>query len=204
MASGFRFVLILLSLGLLPLTAQAQGTAIGPGLAVPPGPGLVPPTIGNTPLQRQQRFGAPAALAAPMERIEFQDSVAQSTGRDLPIFGSELFRNVPSTFAPLDNILVTSDYAIGPGDEILIRAWGQLDVDYAAEVDRTGTINIPKVGTINVAGIKYKDLQSDIKTAIGRIFRNFDLTVSLGQLRAIQMFVVGQARRQGFYTVGSP
>ena len=125
-------------------------------------------------------------LQPPPERIEFQDFVAQSTGRDLPIFGAELFKNVPSTFAPVDNIPVTADYVIGPGDEIMIRAWGQLDVDYAAVVDRTGTINIPKVGTINVAGIKYQDLQSHLKTAIGRVFRNFDLTVSLGQLRAIQ------------------
>ena len=70
-------------------------------------------------------------------------------------------------------------------------------------VDRTGTINIPKVGTISVAGIKYQDLQSHIKTAIGRVFRNFDLSVSLGQLRAIQVLVVGQARRPGSYTVGS-
>lgn len=129
--------------------------------------------------------------------------MAQSTGRDLPIFGSELFKNVPSTFAPVDNIPVTADYVIGPGDEILIRAWGQLDVDFSAVVDRTGTINIPKVGTINVAGIKYQDLQSHLKTAIGRVFRNFDLTVSLGQLRAIQVYVVGQARRPGSYTVSS-
>ncbi|MBE0621243.1 MAG: SLBB domain-containing protein [Burkholderiales bacterium] len=137
------------------------------------------------------------------ERIEFQDFVAQSTGRDLPIFGSELFKNVPSTFAPVDNIPVTADYVIGPGDEILIRAWGQLDVEYSAVVDRVGAINIPKVGTVNVAGIKYQDLQSYIKTAIGRVFRNFDLTVSMGQLRAIQVFVVGQARQPGSYTVSS-
>jgi protein involved in polysaccharide export with SLBB domain len=169
-------------------------------------------------LQRQQRVRRPGdQLTDPgaqkpaqpppppvVERIEFQDFVAQSTGRDLPIFGSELFNNnVPSTFAPVDNIPVTSDYVIGPGDEILIHAWGQLDVDFAAVVDRTGTISIPKVGTINVAGIKYHDLQSYLKTAIGRSFRNFDLSVSLGQLRAIQVFVVGQARRPGSYTVSS-
>jgi protein involved in polysaccharide export with SLBB domain len=207
---------------------QRPAAAIGQGpgtQATPAGGSLVSPSIGNAALQRQQRTGRPGEqiidprtqqlidprtqqllqpeIQPPLERIEFQDFVAQSTGRDLPIFGSELFRNVPSTFAPVDNIPVTSDYVIGPGDEIMIRAWGQLDVDFAALVDRTGTINIPKVGTINVAGIKYQDLQSHLKTAIGRVFRNFDLTVSLGQLRAIQVFVVGQARRPGSYTVGS-
>ncbi len=199
-------------------TGQGQ-TAIAPaGIgAVSPTTGVVSPSIGNASLQRRQRID-PRTLQPldartqellqsesqpPPERIEFQDFVAQSTGRDLPIFGSELFKNVPSTFAPVDDIPVTSDYVIGPGDELLIRAWGQLDVDYAAVVDRTGTINIPKVGTINVAGIKFQDLQSHLKTAIGRVFRNFDLTVSLGQLRAIQVFVVGQARRPGSYTVSS-
>ena len=142
-------------------------------------------------------------MLPPPERIEFQDFVAQSTGQDLPIFGSELFKNVPSTFSPVENVPVTADYVIGPGDEILIRAWGQLDVDYATIVDRTGTITIPKVGAINVAGIRYQDLQAHLKSAIGRVFRNFDLTVSLGQLRAIQVFVVGQARRPGSYTVSS-
>ena len=56
---------------------------------------------------------------------------------------------------------VTGDYLIGPGDEILIRAWGQIDVDYSAVVDRNGTINVPKVGAINVAGIKYQDNAAD-------------------------------------------
>lgn len=137
------------------------------------------------------------------ERIEFQDYVAQLTGRDLPIFGSELFKNVPSTFAPLDDGPVTSEYVIGPGDEILVRAWGQVEIDYSVIVDRSGAITIPKIGTINVAGTKYQDLQPRLKAAIGRIFRNFELSISLGQLRVIQVFVVGQARRPGSYTVSS-
>lgn len=227
MTSSLRSLLISVFLGLLPLAAQAQAqrpAAIDQGQATPAGSNLVSPSIGNAALQGQQRTGRQADqvldprtglpidprtqqviqdLQTPPERIEFQDFVAQSTGRDLPIFGAELFKNVPSTFAPVDNVPVTADYVIGPGDEIKIHAWGQLDVDFSAVVDRTGTITIPKVGTINVAGIKYQDLQSQLKTAIGRVFRNFDLTVGLGQLRAIQVFVVGQARRPGSYTIGS-
>src|SRR5882672_8229075 len=68
------------------------------------------------------------------ERNEFQDFVLQSTGRDLQMFGSNLFRNVPSTFAPSDDVPVTADYVIGPGDEIRIRAWGQIDVDVSVFV----------------------------------------------------------------------
>ena len=136
-------------------------------------------------------------------RNEFQDFILQSTGRELPIFGSELFRNVPSTFAPVDDVPVTPEYVIGPGDEILIRAWGQIDVDFSAVVDRNGTISIPRVGTFNVAGIKYQDLTGYLKSTFGRVFRNFELTATLGRLRAIQVFVVGQARRPGSYTLSS-
>ena len=137
------------------------------------------------------------------ERNEFQNFVMQSTGRDLPIFGQNLFRAVPSTFAPVDNVPVTSDYVIGPGDEVQIRAWGQIDVDVTAVVDREGAISVPKVGVINVAGVKASDLPAYLKTVFGRTFRNFQLTATLGRLRAIQVFVVGQAKRPGTYMVSS-
>src|SRR5712691_297487 len=137
------------------------------------------------------------------ERNEFQQFVMQSIGRDLPMFGANLFRVVPSTFAPVNNVPVTPDYVIGPGDEIQIRAWGQIDVDYNAMVERDGTISVPKVGVINVAGIKASDLPAFLKTVFGRTFRNFQLTATLGRLRSIQIFVVGQAKRPGTYTVSS-
>src|SRR5438094_265548 len=137
------------------------------------------------------------------ERNEFQQFVMQSIGRDLPMFGANLFRTVPSTFAPVDNVPVAADYVVGPGDEIQIRAWGQIDGDYNAAVDRDGTISVPKVGVINVAGIKASDLPAYLKTVFGRTFRNFQLTATLGKLRSIQIFVVGQAKRPGTYTVSS-
>jgi protein involved in polysaccharide export with SLBB domain len=92
---------------------------------------------------------------------------------------------------------------VGPGDEIVIRAWGQVDIDYRAIIDRNGAINIPRVGNINVSGIKFQDLEGFLRTAVGRVFRNFEMNVTMGQLRAIQVFVVGQARRPGSYTVSS-
>jgi len=138
-----------------------------------------------------------------LERNEFQDFVLQSVGRDLPMFGYNLFENAPSTFAPVDRVPVMPDYIVGPGDELLIRAWGQVDIDYRAIVDRDGAVSIPKVGNINVSGIRFQDLQGYLRTAIGRVFRNFELTVSMGQLRSIQVFVVGHAARPGAYTVSS-
>jgi protein involved in polysaccharide export with SLBB domain len=147
--------------------------------------------------------GAAPATADVNQRNEFQDFVTQSVGRALPMFGYDLFTGVPTTFAPVDRVPVTPDYMIGPGDEIVLRGWGQVDIDYRAVVDRNGAINIPKVGTFNVAGLRYRDLEGHLKTSIGRIFRNFELNVTLGALRSIQVFVVGNARRPGSYTVSS-
>src|SRR5207249_10903377 len=101
------------------------------------------------------------------ERNEFQQFVMQSIGRDLPMFGANLFRTVPSTFAPVDNVPFTADYVVGTGEEIKIRAWGQIDVDYNAMVERDGTISVPKVGVINVAGIRANDLPAFPKTVPG-------------------------------------
>jgi len=134
---------------------------------------------------------------------DFQSFAKLSIGVELPIYGHTLFKNVPTTFAPVENIPVPPDYVIGPGDEIQVRAWGQVDIDVRATVDRVGSLYIPKVGNINVAGLKYSELSDFLKAAVGRLFRNFDLSANLGQLRSIQVFVVGHARRPGTYTVSS-
>jgi protein involved in polysaccharide export with SLBB domain len=144
--------------------------------------------------------GVPEPAPSP---TEFQEFVTTSVGRKLPIYGYSLFDRVPTTFAPIDRVPVTADYVIGPGDELLVRAWGQIDLDAKVMVDRGGEVYLPKVGALTVAGLKYDQLQDYCKTAVGRVFRNFDLNVSLGQLRSIQVFVVGQARRPGNYTVSS-
>jgi polysaccharide export outer membrane protein len=220
------------STGAGPAAAPAGGGDQGapasmPAVTVPP---VQAPAITNAPAPAQQT-GAPQELqqrmqqllqqqapnpqqatqpeaqaAAPgntLDRNEFQDFIAQSTGQRLPLFGYNLFAGAPSTFAPVENIPVTPDYVIGPGDQLLIRAWGQLDVDYSATVDRNGMINIPKVGSIQVSGIRYQDITNVVRTAVSRNFRNFDLLVTMGRLRAVQIFVVGNAKRPGSYTVSS-
>jgi protein involved in polysaccharide export with SLBB domain len=134
---------------------------------------------------------------------EFQQMVANSLGKALPIYGANLFRNPPSTFAPLSLVPVTPDYVIGPGDELLVQVWGQLTLNGRFTVDRSGAIYIPQVGTLHVAGLPFSQIQENLKTQLGRVFRNFDLNVNMGQLRSIQVFVVGQARRPGSYTISS-
>ena len=98
---------------------------------------------------------------------------------------------------------VPADYPVGPGDEIRIRVWGQVSFATNLTVDRSGEIYLPHVGPVQVAGIPFSALQDHIRSAIGRVYHNFDLTVDLGMIRSIQVYVAGQARQPGVYTVSA-
>jgi protein involved in polysaccharide export with SLBB domain len=139
----------------------------------------------------------------PEPLTEFQKFVASTTGVVLPIYGVDLFRNVPSTFSPLQMTPVPSDFVIGPGDEVRIRVWGQVSFQANIMVDRSGDIYLPHIGPVHVAGLQFGELDSHLREAIARVYRNFDLTVDMGQIRSIQVYVAGQARRPGMYTVSS-
>jgi protein involved in polysaccharide export with SLBB domain len=139
----------------------------------------------------------------PLPPNEFQRFVLGATGMALPVFGDTYFAGPAQTFAPLDRVPVPADYVLGPGDELYLRAWGNIDIDQRLVIDRNGQINIPRVGTLAVAGLKASDIHGHLNTQIGRVFKGFSLNVTLGQLRSIQVFVVGQARQPGTYTVGS-
>lgn len=163
------------------------------------------PALGNyTNLGTFQNPVAPPPVKLPPEPLtEFQKFVASTTGQVLPIFGADLFNQVPSTFSPLNLAPVPSTYIIGPGDEVRIGVWGQLNFSADVRVDRSGDIYLPQVGPVHVAGLPFSDLHRHLHAAIGRVYKNFHLTADLGQIRAIQVYVTGQARRPGVYTVSS-
>ena len=171
-----------------PVVVQQPQEEEGPAkpAKAPKGPQAVPPTALKN-----------------VELTDFQQLVQSSLGQVLPIYGASLFGNVPSTFAPVDHIPVTADYVIGPGDELMIRAWGQIDLDVHAQVDRNGNIYLPKVGSLNVSGLRYAQVESFMRSHIGRIYQNFDLNVNMGALRSIDIYVVGQVASPGRYTVSS-
>ena len=139
----------------------------------------------------------------PAKPGEFQKFVETATGRLLPLFGNSFFIDNADAFAPVDNVPVSADYTVGPGDEIVLRAWGSIDVDYRAKVDRNGLLSLPKIGSFNVAGVKASDLEKHLRAQIGRLYTNFNLNVSLGQLRGLKVFVVGPARRPGVFSLSS-
>jgi protein involved in polysaccharide export with SLBB domain len=163
--------------------------------------GQVSPEAGNGVLA--QRALAKHAANGNDAPSEFQKFISDSTGAILPIFGAEFFSNAPSTFAPILNSPVPSDYPLGPGDELLIRGWGTIDIDYHATIDRNGTISIPSIGSVVLAGVKASDAETVIRGAIGKLYKGVTVSVNFGQLRAITVYVVGQASRPGTYTVSS-
>ena len=139
----------------------------------------------------------------PTPLTQFQQLVAGSTGTTLPIFGASLFSGVPSTFAPIADVPVGSTYIVGPGDELSIQLSGQVNQQYELTVDRTGAIIVPVLGPVHVAGVPYAQLSSYLHDQFARIYRNFGLNVNLGSLRSIQVFVVGEARAPGTYSISS-
>jgi protein involved in polysaccharide export with SLBB domain len=139
----------------------------------------------------------------PEPLTEFQKFTASTTGMVLPIFGANLFQSVPSTFAPLDNAPVPPDYVVGPDDMIRLRVWGQVNFNANLRVDRSGDIYVPQVGSVHVAGARFSDLDGALRAAVAKIYRNFDLSAQLGDIRSIQVYVTGEARRPGAYTVSS-
>ena len=190
--------------------APRTPSAMRPADSLYPGVPVIRDGFGQNPREFGRQVGAQVqplvseqSLGAPEAPTEFQRFVQQATGLALPIFGESLFDLVPSTFAPADRIPVTADYALAPGDQLIIRGWGQIDLNLSPVIDRAGAIYVPQVGEVRVAGLKFSQIQDYLKTAIGRVYHNFELSVSMGQLRSIQVFVVGFARRPGAYTISS-
>ena len=139
----------------------------------------------------------------PEPPTEFQRFVAETTGQVLPVYGADLFQNVPSTFSPSDLGPVTSDYLVGPDDELRIRIWGEVTYSGNLRVDRSGNIYLDRVGSVHVAGLPFSELDPHLRSAVSRVYRNFDLSVDIGRIRSIQVYVAGQARHPGAYTISS-
>ena len=147
-----------------------------------------------------------AAVAKPTPPGEFEAYATRSAyqgQQDLRRFGADLVTE-PIGFGGAEGLsLVPPDYVLAPGDEVQIVLWGSVDADMRLPVDRTGRINMPRIGAIMVAGTRYGELSKVIEQRVAQVFRNFQLSVSLGQLRSVRVYVTGFAQRPGAYTVSS-
>jgi protein involved in polysaccharide export with SLBB domain len=155
-------------------------------------------------LEQQQLQASELQQALPPEPPSpFQQMVEATTGEKLEVYGASLFRRVPTTFAPVQNVPVGPGYVLGPGDQINLQLSGQVNRQFVLVIDRDGSVPLPELGAVHVAGLTYGELPGFLNKQLGRIYRNFTLSVSMGALRTIQVFVVGQARRPGSFAVSS-
>lgn len=206
------------SLGAAEVNAMGGGAA-APAAGLPSGMGTMGNT-GNTGIQslagrpslqgaqgqvgagaQSQNTTADLGASQALGPTQFQRFVQDATGRALPLYGYNLFDR--GRFPSLTDVPVPANYVVGPGDEIDLKIWGAVDVAMRLPVDRNGQITVPKVGPITVAGTPASELDAHLKKHVSRVFNNFQLSATMGRLRSMQIFVVGQARNPGAYTVSS-
>ncbi len=138
----------------------------------------------------------------PLLPNQFQRFVQESTGRLLPIYGQDLF-DAPQAYNADSHAPAPAGYLLGAGDELYVQVWGTAEFTLNLTLDRNGQVNIPKVGVITLAGVAVRDLEKTLRSHISKIFTNISVSASLGRLRGIQVYVVGQARLPGTVQLSS-
>lgn len=189
--------------------AQFYLQNIGPGQATSK---AASPTTPQSPVSSDLPKQAPTATkptpvptAAPRqaEETSIVEQRASAQGMPLKQFGYSFFYQPPASFLPVEAVPVGPDYVIGPGDRIKIIIWGSVQGEYNLSVDRNGQIDIPKVGVVHVSSLSYRQLREVLDREFARQYNNFQMNVTLDNLRTIQIYIVGQARFPGSYAVSS-
>ena len=116
-------------------------------------------------------------------------------------FGYDLFEGSPSTFAPVSDIQVPIDYIVGPGDTLEVQLFGSETSRYELTVQRDGRINFPKLGPIQVGGMTFDSARELIQERVAKQLIGTQVGVTMGDLRSIRVFVLGEAEKPGSYTV---
>ena len=130
----------------------------------------------------------------------------------IKVFGRDIFRTANLTFEPSMNIATPVNYRLGPGDELQIEVWGASETNITQKVSPDGYISIPNVGPVNVNGLTVQAATNRIKAKLSQIYSglassNVNLSthvkVSLGQIRTIQVNIMGEVARPGTYALSS-
>lgn len=132
-----------------------------------------------------------------------EDVQLQATDAPLEQFGYNLFAGSPTTFAPATDIPVPSNYIMGPGDTVILQLYGQNNATYELVVTREGTLLFPEIGPISVAGLSFDELRNQLNEIVANQLIGQSVSVTLGTLRSIRIFVLGEAFRPGSYTVSA-
>ncbi|MFO0795075.1 MAG: SLBB domain-containing protein [Candidatus Brocadiaceae bacterium] len=174
--------------------AQQQGTQ---GEIQPQTPGVSQPIT-----------SVPESLSS--VEASFQDSLlvrAPAEGgeslKDFRQFGYSLFNRNISTFAPVEDVPVGPEYVLGPGDELRISIWGAMENSYTVTVDRYGRIYLPTVGPVRVWGLTYAQAEKLVQMQLSQYYKGFQISVTMGHLRTIKIYIVGEVNQPGAYTISS-
>ncbi len=157
---------------------------------------------GLTDLQAAQRLNADPRLSG----LRFAVTLLplEPAGIEaLEPFGYDLFEDVPTTFAPATDIPVPSDYRIGPGDNFTVELFGKKTARYQLVVGRNGSLILPEFGPIQVTGLTYDEVREEIDRRIAEQMIGVRASVTMGQLRSVRIFLVGDVVRPGSYTVSA-
>ncbi len=124
------------------------------------------------------------------------------TAGSLEQFGYDLFSSRVSSFAPTGNVPVGDDYIVGPDDELNIYNWGRVNQTIKLKVDRDGAVMVQDIGPIQVGGLTFGQTKKLIEGRMSQI-TGVEVGVTMGQIRAIQVFVIGKVTQPGLYTVSA-
>lgn len=142
------------------------------------------------------------------DQVEATTEVQASGREEMPDFaalrpfGYELFRPDANAGEPVD-IPSAAEYVLGPGDNLLIYLWGRVEKEYNLTLDREGKVFIPKIGSVVGWGLTLQQFTVTVKDLFSRVYSDFEATVSLGKIRSIRIYVTGEVKNPGAYTVPS-
>lgn len=127
----------------------------------------------------------------------------ESVSTDIHQFGYDLFSKPSSKFKPSTEVPVGPGYVIGPGDEVRITVWGKVEGIWSVVVDRDGTVSLPKIGVLGVTGLTFNELKTVLQKEFSKYYTGFEMNVSMGALRSMRIYVVGNAQAPGAYTLSA-
>jgi len=130
-----------------------------------------------------------------------RDAKPLTVDTNLKQFGYELFAGSPDTFAPATDVPVPAEYVLGPGDELNIHLYGREDQELVLVVDREGEIAFPSLGPVSVAGMGFAEAKAFIAQQVKEKLVGITADISMGKLRSIRIFALGDVERPGSYTV---
>jgi polysaccharide biosynthesis/export protein len=173
---------------------------------------------------RPQATGArrsPAPTSAPSHQVEPQEVQQPSPYGNIPSLQT-LYMQIPSGESGLQrfgsdafllgtgnanelpmDLPVGPDYVLGPGDSLVVNMWGGQSSRLERMIDRQGQIELPEAGTVMISGMTIAQAQSAIQQALSTQFQNEHVEISLGRLRTVRVYVVGDVQRPGAYDVSS-